>query len=486
MEEFQINKCGVKNMHKPLRTLVSASVIGVLATSTASAAGFSLYNEMSPAAIGNFAAGIAAEGADAGVGMYNPAALVLIKNQEVVLGGVGIFPSSKLNGFSTYTTTGLPNYVQTFDSINGKVDALVPSFHYAKPFGDHTTLGLSITAPFGLSTDWGVDSPVRYEATFTEVITTNISPEIGSKLTDNFAVGGGLDLQYARVKFNRMLGLPTVFQGLNPAFVDSLSYNKGTSYGIGFHVGALAMFNDNHTRIGLNYQSQVRHNFNGYSQLTGKLAATGVNLGLPATVVAASPNNYYRNYALSSNVINLPDIVTLSGYQDVNEAFALLGSIVYTNWDTLTNIQLNSVSAFNVTGGAVSQVRVNNTSSLNYKSVWRAAIGANYHVTSDLMLRVGGGYDATPTNNIDRDVRLPDMDRWGLSVGAHYQVLPSLGADVGYTHLFSASSPTVNRFDAIGTTASYTVNASASGHADLLGAQVVWMMDQPAPVAPTK
>ncbi len=50
----------------------------------------------------------------------------------------------------------------------------------------------------------------------------------------------------------------------------------------------------------------------------------------------------------------------------------------------------------------------------------------NYRVNELWMLRVGGGYDATPTNDAYRDVRLPDVDRWALSVGAHYQMKPNL------------------------------------------------------------
>ncbi len=75
---------------------------------------------------------------------------------------------------------------------------------------------------------------MRYEATFTELITSNFSPELGANLTEHLAVGAGLDLQYARVKFNRMIGAPTLFYALeeNPASVDTLSYNKGSSFGV--------------------------------------------------------------------------------------------------------------------------------------------------------------------------------------------------------------------------------------------------------------
>ncbi len=33
-----------------------------------------------------------------------------------------------------------------------------------------------------------------------------------------------------------------------------------------------ACFNDNHTRLGINYQSRIQHTFRGYAILTGPLA----------------------------------------------------------------------------------------------------------------------------------------------------------------------------------------------------------------------
>jgi long-chain fatty acid transport protein len=471
-------------MHKPLRTLVSASVIGVLATSTVHAGAFSLYTEGSAAAIGNYAAGIAAEAADASIGWYNPAGLVLIRNQQAVMGGVGVFPTAKLNGQSTFRTPGVPPYVQTFNGLEGAENGFVPSFHYALPLGENATFGVSMVAPFGLATSWDPLSPVRYQGTFTELITSNLSPELGGKLTDNFSIGAGLDLQYARVKFNRMIGTPTIYQG-SPFSVfsnDSQVYNKGQSFGVGFHAGAMAMFNDNHSRLGLNYQSKMRHHFHGYSILGGKLADPAFNLGNPNL---SNTNATFRSNDLNSNVIDLPDIVTLSGYHDVNETVALLASVVYTNWSTLRTIELNNVAVPNTTPGATSkQTKANSISPQNYSDAWRVAVGANYHVNEKMMLRVGGGYDATPTNDIDRDVRLPDVDRWALSIGAHYQARPDIGLDIGYTHLFSANDPLINRTDPIGTS-SYNVNAGGSTGADLVGAQLVWTIDPVVPV-PTK
>ncbi|MDI9819155.1 MULTISPECIES: OmpP1/FadL family transporter [unclassified Legionella] len=477
-------------MQKPIRTLVSAAVVALMA-SAANAGSFSLYTEGNGSAVGNFAAGIAAEAADASTGWYNPAGLALIREQQIVAGGVGVFPSSKITGYSTFRTLGLPDYVQTFNGLDGAKNGLVPSFHYALPLGENATFGLSVVAPFGLVTKWGNGSPVRYSATLSDLMTTTVSPEIGGKLNDNLAVGAGIDFQYTRVKFNRMLGAPALMQafGLSPFAVDSESYNKGDSFGIGFHAGVLTMFNDNHTRIGLNYQSQMRQKFHGYSRLTGPLATPGLNVLNPLSVMAANPYAVARTDTLSSNNIDFPDIVTLSGYQDVNESLALLGSVVYTGWHTVSTIELNNAVAYAPPSAVPPlpgrQILVNTTSRENYSDAWRFAVGANYRFNQELMLRVGGGYDETPTNDRYRGIRVPDANRWALSIGAHYQARPWLGVDVGYTHLFTTEDPRISKPEITGATSDYTVTARAKGRADLVGAQLTWIIDKEMPV-PTK
>lgn len=456
-------------MQRPMKSVLSIAVSALLASSAAHAAGFSLYTESNGSAAGNFAAGIAAEAADASTGWYNPAGLSLIREQQAVFAGNGVFPSTKLSGTTTFRTTGVPPYVQQFHDIDGAEDAFVPSFHYAKPLGENATVGLSVTAPFGLSTLWSRFDPVRYAATFSELITTNLSPEIGGKLTEHFALGAGIDLQYARVKFNTMLGSPALMQalGANPITLDSYSYNKGDSFATGFHAGALLMFNDNHTRIGFNYQSKMHHRFHGYSRLTGRLASPGL---LTHNAVFWSDNLY-------SNNIEFPEIAVLSGYQDVNEKFALLGSVVYTGWHVLRTIQLNNVAAF-VNG--LGQVKVNSISTENYDNTWRFALGANYRFNEQWMLRVGGGFDETPTQDAFRSVRLPDADRWALSIGAHYQWRPNIGVDFGYTHLFTDEVP-INKTISAGAGSSFNVHAIGDASAEIIGAQLVWIMDQPLP-----
>ncbi|MBA2711445.1 MAG: outer membrane protein transport protein [Tatlockia sp.] len=469
-------------MRSPIGTIVSAAVIAVTANTVANAGSFSLYTESSAAAIGNYAAGVAAEAADASTGWYNPAGLSLLHQRQGVLGLVVVSPSAKLSGISTFSTLGpIPPFRERFTDIKGGKMGYVPSGHIAYPVGPNTTFGLSMVAPFGLATDWDPIGPVRYQATSSHFITSNLSPELGSRITEHFAVGAGIDLQFAHVRFNRVLGSPDAMAAarVSPFTLDSYSNNKGNSFGVGFHAGVLALFNEDHTRLGVNYQSQMRHHFYGYSLLQGRLANISPTVS-PRSVLAASPAAEFRSDDLESNTVRLPDVTTLSAYQDVTPKLALLGSAVYTGWHTLKTIELNRVAAFAPTIG---QVFVSSESPQHYRDVWRFALGANYHINPKLMLRVGGGYDETPTRDEFRDIRVPDSDRWAASVGFHYQVKPTIGMDFGYTHLFSTGNARINRTDSIGASSQYNVNADVKAHANLFGIQAVWTLDQPMVVS---
>jgi long-chain fatty acid transport protein len=267
--------------------------------------------------------------------------------------------------------------------------------------------------------------------------------------------------------------------GAPETILDSESYNSGDSFGVGFHTGLMMRLNQNHTRAGINYQSQMKHKFKGYSQLTGRLADPTLNI---FDSEAADPMASYRSNNLYSNTAALPAIVTLSIYQDVSKNWALLGSVVYSAWSSFKTINLNNV-AVGVpnpdNSGDIILTKLNVSTPENYRDVWRFALGTNYHVNDQWMMRVGGGFDQTPTVGVYRDVRLPDSDRWAVSVGAHYEYRTNIAFDVGYTYLFVTSDAIINNTIPLKEAlSSYNVNTRAQNHASLLGLQVVWKFDQ--------
>jgi len=439
-------------------------ILTMLVLSSQSHAGaFSLYTEASASAVGNYAAGVAAEGRDASVGWYNPAALVLLDHPEIVGGLVGVSPSAKLSGQSTFYQNGGSGFLQyreNFENLSGGREAIVPNFHVAIPVGERVTYGFSAVAPMGLATSWPEDSALRYAGTLSSLRVVDLSPEMGGRVTDQFAVGWGLDLEYSDVHFDNILGAPTT-PGQLPTAFDSQLKNYGQSYGLGFHAGFLLLSTDEKTRFGFNYQYGVTHQFMDSSQLTGPLADPD-NFG---------PSAKFTSSLLESNLIKFPDILTFSLYQQVNPKVAMMGSLVYTLWSPLKTIELRNVAAYDVTSGLV---YANVQTLQNYRNALRISYGMNYDMSDASQLRWGIGYDQTPTNSIDRDIRLPDVDKIALALGLQWKYNDHWIIDAGYSYLFPAADVSIHKTQILDSNNYLQVDATGHANAQLLAIQARW------------
>lgn len=427
---------------KKIAVSLKLVVVGMALASVSmqsAASGFQLF-EGNAVNIGDFGAGGAAIAEDASTAFYNPAGLVRITTPQLVLSGVGLKTKSDFSGTSR---TAIPLPYPTSGSVNGGGFKLVPAFHYALPLNERVVFGFSMTAPFGLATDYDTHSVIRYEATKSEVKTLDLSPSLGVKINEQLSVGAGLNLQKLDAALNSTIPL-TVRDPKNPKKIvglqDGQIINKAESWALGWHAGALYQLTPS-TRFGINYASQVKHHLTGTSR---------INI-LNHDIVSSD--------ALSSD-ITLPPVTTVSAYHALNEQWALLGSVVYTQWKKIENITLNNLPA------GINKVILPE----NFRNTWRVAVGTNYKFNEQWLFRAGVGYDQTPVNDHDRGVRLPDGDRIGAAIGAHYQPSKALGIDMGYTHLFikdGAINHNLNNVHTVGTVKSA---------ADLVGLQLTWSM----------
>lgn len=433
-----------RKLFKSLSLLTSTLTLNAL-ISSAYAGAFSLYGEVNGRNAGNYAVGAAADAEDASTLYYNPAGLVHLKGRQLVLGATAVKAKAKLkDGAFTFVNT---NANQT--SIAGLETselAAIPSFFYANKVDPKFAWGVGVFAPFGLSTDWGESSNARYAATLSKLEVIDISPALAFQLTDELSFGAAFDIQLATVDFNSVGTL--VLDGATTN--DSVSKNKGTSTGFGTHLGFLYTTLSGHS-YGLNYQSSVVHEFKGSSSLAGPLAT----------------NNYQSSDLLFSDPISMPAQVTFSSNNIINDKLTVSSTVSYTFWSVFQNITLHNVVGL---GGIPFDVVV----SENFRDTWRIAGGLKYKYSDKLGLRMGLGYDQTPTNNTDRSLRLPDTDRIALAAGAHYQVTNTIGLDVGWTHFFMNDTQIDNT--TISSANSIYVNAGVKSNVDLFGGQLTWQI----------
>ena len=168
---------------------VIVAVLGVLPVCnppSADAGSFAL-NEQSVSGLGTAYAGGAAQAEDASTIFFNPAGIALLEQGEFQLGGQFVMPQA------TFTNEGsrynLPNTsanglrISGGNGGDGGVDHLLPNIYLSQPvfrspqYGD-LSVGVGLSVPFGLETDYSPGWVGRYAALRSKLTTFDIQPTI--------------------------------------------------------------------------------------------------------------------------------------------------------------------------------------------------------------------------------------------------------------------------------------------------------------------
>jgi long-chain fatty acid transport protein len=355
---------------------------GILGLSTnAMASAFQLF-EQDGASVGNYHAGRSAEASDASTAFYNPAGITRIHNQQLVVGDVGILSDIKFRGTTNLSLVlpgnssfRIPGRVAPFGGTMNAVSqgggfSQVPNFYYVAPINEWLGVGLSVTVPFGLRTDYGRDTALRYSATKSEIQVVDFSPSIGFNVTKQLSFGVGFDVQRMSAEFDQMANIG--------AGTDSYATNKGWSTGYGYHVGALFQFTPK-SRVGIAYNSQVIHHIRGTSRFVGPIAnsANGAPFGTSSTIYSGAANAH----------VTLPGYATISGFHQLCDKWAVMGSLMYTQWSVIQNLTLQDLAAANAVQNPpfflpkpVPSTTTSVVLPTHYRNTWNVSVGANYYV----------------------------------------------------------------------------------------------------------
>ncbi|OGT56456.1 MAG: hypothetical protein A3F14_02590 [Gammaproteobacteria bacterium RIFCSPHIGHO2_12_FULL_43_28] len=436
------------------RLVVGLGNIGIfLLSAQAQASGFQLF-EQDVTSVANYHAGYAALADNASIAFYNPAGMTEIKNQQAVLSVLAVAPSVKYRGTVRVNTIGGGLTPVQVTAQGGQL-ATIPEFHYVAPLGNNMYAGLSVGVPFGLKTNYGKTTFLRYAATVSSVNVVDITPALGFDVSENASLGFGLDIQRMHAEFDQV-----ATQGGPDLDSDGLDRGDDTAYG--FNVGGLYRFSPN-TRLGASFHSQVVHHLSGTSVVSGPLADILAKEGIPI------PDS-----KRATTQITLPPYTAVSLYHRINPAFAVMGSVIYTQWSTINEFVLKNVAGLE--GGSLEPSN-NITVKIpaHFRNTVNVSVGGDYNATDKMILRGAVGYDQTPVRNAYRNVQLPDNNRYVIAAGGHYQLVKTVGVDLGWMHLFSNKAHVIPPTQVTGAER-VNVNGSVRGSADVYGLQVVWDM----------
>ena len=391
-----------------LKIAALALAVASTAAGTAHAAGFQL-TEQSALGLGRAYAGIGVDGTDISGIYYNPASMTLHTGTQVQLGGVGM-------GLNL-------EYVHADGSKNnGRAkEEFVPHGFISHQINDSTWIGLAVTVPFGLATNYGNDFKAKDRGTDAEMLVVDFNPNMAWKLNDKFSIGAGVSFQYVEAKFG--LGHERI-HGEYEASNNGWTYNVGMMYSPAENL-----------RFGLSYRSEAKHKTRGTVNVDG-------------TTGGAIDGSYNAEVTVSG-----PAWAMFSAAWDVNTDFSLYATVRWADWSSFKTLdtesaeltgKINGMLAMpglpedqkNLITGMLPVIQGMTHIENNWKDTYLVSLGYDWRVNDFWTLRGGIAYETSPLDDsTKRTAIIPDADRWWFAIGSSFHWTKNMQTDVGFTHL---------------------------------------------------
>lgn len=390
----------MKNMKIAAAALAVASAF----TTQAYAAGFML-TEQSAAGLGRSYAGIGVDGTDISGVFYNPATMTLHKGSHFQAGFVGI---------------GLDLAYESADGTteNGRYkEQAIPHGYLAKQMSDNLWLGLGMTVPFGMGTEFNEGWGGRYRGVEATILTYDVNPNIAWKVNDKFSIGAGVSVQYAKAQLVTHMPIP-VLTHEGKKIDDVRARLRADSLAYGWNVGLMWEPTDN-VRVGLSYRSEIEHNAEGDLTIKGNESVKVPMMFEAETTVTA------------------PAWAMLTAAWDINTQYSVYGTFRWTDWSSFDELVIESpnLSALlpGLTGGELDSVPgITN----KWQDTYLFTVGADYRYNDKWTFRTGIGYETSPIDiPQNRMAIIPDADRWWFSVGTNYKYNENVEFDLSFAHL---------------------------------------------------
>lgn len=426
-----------------LHLSLSAALLALLAPAEVDAAGFQL-KENSAQGLGRAFAGSAADPGDPAVIANNPAAMSLID------GRVAQFDLSLVDlsvRFQGEGVDALGRPLQGGQGGDGGDLAAIPAAYFSAPITDRLRLGASLSAPFGLKTEYEDGWVGRYQALTSELTTINLGLALSWQIDERFSVGGSLVHQYADATLSNAIDFGAILaaEGLAPAFspqsADGTVTVTGDDRAWGWTVGAL-WSPDPRTRVGVHYRARIRHTLDGQAAFEVPEQA--------AAVFAQLPGNLFTDTG-GRAALSTPAVATLSVHHQASDRLALMGDLARTYWDSFDAIRVEFDNP----------AQEESVDAQGWRNTWFTSVGAEYRIDPRWTLRGGLAYDQTPTNRELRSPRVPDTSRRWVSLGVGYRPSPAWMFNAGYTRLL-VNRPEISNRAETGSTLSGDIGATTN------------------------
>ena len=430
----------------------AAALTAFAVGSSAQAAGYAL-REQSTTAQGTAFAGATASASDVSYMFFNPASLGWVERVEIEAMGTAVMPKVKLKSASGSTVLGTPISGGTEEDDIAE-NAVLPAFYAAVPLPYGVRVGMGVNVPYGLETDYSRDWVGRYHGIRSEVTTVNFNPAIAWRPTSWLGMGGGFQAQYIDGTLTNAIDFGTIgaaarIPGAVPGGDDGHARLHGDDWAYGWNAGVI-LEPVTGTRVGLAYRSEVDHT------LRGDVNFTGDDAGI-ANLIRAGTGLFTDTDADLS--LTTPASLSFGLHHDLTDRVALMAEAQWTDWSVFDQLTVKFDNP----------AQDDSVTEEEWRDAWFFALGATFKATEQLVLRAGVAYDQSPVRGDYRTPRIPDGDRYWLSLGAGWRPASWLDLDAAFTYIDVDSTSVRLAASDTGSTARGNLNADYDSYILLLG-----------------
>ena len=397
--------------------LATVALTGIaVAVSSAYAAGFQL-SEHSAVGMGRAMAGAGIVGDDLSALHFNAAGMTLLPGTRIQIGGTQIEINAEFKGDQ--------------GSENGRLKGqMIPHGYISHQVNDQTWVGLAMTVPYGMGTEYDQNWYGAEKGTESMIMTVDINPQAAYKVNDFLSIGGGVSLQWAKAE----LGMEK--HGVAHAWV------KGDSWALGWNLGLMFQPTDT-IRLGVAYRSNICHDAEGETKFElngmGKASYEALGANLERLQLGAAAGNleaiekltsYYTLGALNGTEVDMkvrlrtPDTLTFTGTWEATQDLRVSATARWTKWSNFGSLNVENAGM-----GVSSTIN-------DWDDTWFLSLGADYRVNNQWTVRGGVAYDMDPNSSQKKRMAvIPDTDRLWVSMGASYKYSNNLTFDFGGTYI---------------------------------------------------
>lgn len=354
-------------------------------------AGFGIFEQGSKAM--GMAGAFVAQADDPSAMFHNVGGLAFLKEREFQAGGTIISSSgAEFEGAAPFpgpgTTEGMASLLE-----------VPPHFYWVEPLNERWTFGLAVNSPFGLTTEWDEpDFTGRFVSREASVVTVDINPNLGWKLSDRVGIGFGPIIRTAGIELirNQAAINPFTATATDIAVID---LESDFETGVGFQFGFNQRVNNSFS-WGFAYRGAIEIDFGGDGNLTQVLSGSPQ---FDALVAASLPFNQTLSI---ETTIEFPEMAMFGVAVALSPNWLVEVDANFTGWSSLDEVVIDFGGQLPVT-----------TLRQDWDDVNNYRLGFRWDSGPRTQWRFGYVFDETPQPLTTFGPLLPDGDRNGVTVG---------------------------------------------------------------------